>query len=43
MESNGFPFCAATAVDGSWCDLNDACCTSDVVYQDMRECHKAWP
>ena len=39
---DGFPNCAATVEDGSWCDKNDACFDSDVVYLGMTSCSKAW-
>ena len=42
IYDGGFPSCAATVEDGSWCDENDACYTVSVVYKDMRDCHKAW-
>ena len=38
----GFPNCAATVEDGSWCDTNDACYHSMVGYYVMTECNKAW-
>ena len=38
----GFPNCAATVEDGSWCDTNDACLSSAVKYQGMNDCSKAW-
>lgn len=38
----GFPNCAATVEDGSWCDTNDACYHSMVGYYIMTECNKAW-
>ena len=38
----GFPNCAATVEDGSWCWNSDACYGDGVVYKDMTECKKAW-
>ena len=38
----GFPNCAATVEDGSWCDSNDACYHSMVGYYILTECNKAW-
>lgn len=38
----GFPNCAATVEDGSWCDTNDACWSASVQYGNMEECSKAW-
>ena len=43
----GFPNCAATVEDGSWCGSNDACATIMVYYTGMKgcggsDCHKAW-
>ena len=38
----GFPNCAATVEDGSWCDSNDACYHSMVGYYNLTECSKAW-
>ena len=38
----GFPNCAATVEDGSWCDSNDACYHSMVGYYILVECQKAW-
>jgi hypothetical protein len=42
IYDSGFPNCAATVDDGSWCEVNDACYNVSVVYKDMRDCHKAW-
>ena len=42
IYKNGFPNCAATVEDGSWCWDNDACYTDAVLYQDMVDCAKAW-
>ncbi len=39
---NGFPNCAATVEDGSWCGDNDACVFDAVKYDGMRDCGKAW-
>ena len=38
----GFPNCAATVEDGSWCSTNDACVKVAVNYQGMTDCGKAW-
>ena len=38
----GFPNCAATVEDGSWCGTNDACRVDAIVYRDMGSCAKAW-
>ena len=42
IYKNGFPNCAATVEDGSWCWTNDACYDAAVVYKGMKECHWAW-
>ena len=43
IYSGGFPNCAATVEDGSWCSTNDACHTSNVIrYASMKDCTKAW-
>ena len=42
IYSGGFPNCAATVEDGSWCGTNDACLQSDVDYQGMNDCERAW-
>ena len=38
----GFPNCANTVNDGSWCGENDACFSMAIIYEDMTDCHKAW-
>ena len=38
----GFPNCASTVEDGSWCDTSDACYVSAINYIDMHSCKKAW-
>ena len=38
----GFPNCAATVEDGSWCGSNDACIADDVKYLGMKDCERAW-
>ena len=38
----GFPNCAATVEDGSWCGTNDACLKMAVEYKDMNHCTRAW-
>ena len=39
---NGFPNCAATVEDDSWCGDNDACLMSAVDYQGMKHCPISW-
>ena len=39
---NGFPNCAASVEDGSWCRINDACFDPAIDYQGMEGCKKAW-
>ena len=39
---NGFPNCAATVEDGSWCERNDACYNEAVIYDGRTDCAKAW-
>jgi hypothetical protein len=34
----GFPNCAATVEEGSWCGYNDACTWKAVVYTDTKRC-----
>ena len=38
----GFPNCAATVEEGSFCGSNDACYHSMVCYYILQECNKAW-
>ena len=38
----GFPNCAATVEEGSWCGTNDACVRQAISYYDLTECGKAW-
>lgn len=38
----GFPNCAATVEEDSWCDTNDACFSQSVDYESMKRCQKAW-
>ena len=43
----GFPNCAATVEDGSWCGSGDACEMVAIVYDDIEgclanDCEKAW-
>ena len=38
----GFPNCAATVEDGSWCSSNDACHNFSVKYANKKSCSKAW-
>ena len=43
IYSGGFPNCAATVEDGSWCSTNDACHTSNAIrYTGLTDCTKAW-
>ena len=37
----GFPNCAATVGDGSWCGTNDACNKNAVEYYGKKDCGKA--
>jgi hypothetical protein len=40
---DGFPNCAATVEDGSWCSKNDACYNVNaIVYIGRTDCSKAW-
>ena len=44
IYKGGFPNCAATVEEGSWCSSNDACITDAVRYWEMKnmvECNKA--
>ena len=38
----GFPNCAATVEDGSWCKSSDACYNEAIDYKDTSSCSKAW-
>ena len=38
----GFPNCAASVEDGSWCGTNDACIVQAISYYNRKECPKAW-
>ena len=42
IYEGGFPNCAATVEDGSWCGENDACYKMAIEYIHMRDCEKAW-
>ena len=42
IYKNGFPNCASTVEDGSWCWSADACYAAQVEYQNMNDCSKAW-
>jgi hypothetical protein len=46
IYQGGFPNCAATVEDGSWCDTNDACKAQQVNYYNMsckvNSCTKSW-
>ena len=39
---NGFPNCAATVEENSWCRSNDACYSQSVDYENLHDCQKAW-
>ena len=41
IYEGGFPNCAATVEDGSWCSTNDACVHDAVDYKGMNDCKKA--
>ena len=47
IYKGGFPNCAATVEDGSWCGKNDACSNNAIKYKGMEncfaaDCSKAW-
>ena len=42
IYKGGFPNCATTVEDGSWCWSADACYLDDINYQEMKRCTKAW-
>lgn len=42
INFGGFPNCAATVEEDSWCSSNDACVFDDVRYTNMDSCNKAW-
>ena len=47
IYKGSFPNCAATVEEGSWCDTNDACTVSAIIYKGMEncafaDCAKAW-
>ena len=42
IYAGGFPNCAHTVEDGSWCDLTDACYSFSVAYYNRKDCSKAW-
>ncbi len=42
IYEGGFPNCAATVDDGSWCGSSDACYGAEVKYIGMQDCQKAW-
>lgn len=42
IYEGGFPNCAHTVEDGSWCDLTDACYAFSVAYYNTNDCSKAW-
>lgn len=42
IYDNGFPHCANTVEDGSWCWATDACFADSIEYVGMKECKKAW-
>ena len=41
-SGDGFPNCANTVEDGSFCDTNDACYSFAVTYTNMVDCSKSW-
>jgi len=41
IYEGGFPNCAASVEDGSWCGTNDACHNTAVDYKGMTDCSKA--
>ena len=42
IYGGGFPNCAATVEDGSWCGSSDACVYIAIDYKGMTDCNKAW-
>ena len=42
IYENGFPHCASTVEDGSWCWDVDACYSDSIEYVEMKDCTKAW-
>ena len=42
IYEGGFPNCAHTVEEGSWCDLTDACYAFSVAYYNRNDCSKAW-
>ncbi len=42
IYEGGFPNCAATVEEDSWCGANDACILDEVRYKEMKECYRAW-
>ena len=42
IYEGGFPNCAGTVEDRSWCGMNDACHHKAVIYKDMRTCTRSW-
>ena len=42
IYEGGFPNCAHTVENGSWCNLTDACHAFSVVYTKRKDCSKAW-
>ena len=47
IYEGGFPNCAATVEEGSWCGSNDACKKDAIRYKGMEncfaaDCSKAW-
>lgn len=39
---DGFPNCAATVEENSFCNINDACYSDAVKYMEMKNCWKSW-
>ena len=42
IYEGGFPNCAGTVEDRSWCGMNDACHHKAVIYKDMQTCTRSW-
>lgn len=42
IYGGGFPNCAATVENESWCETNDACEKTSIDNQGLRSCSRAW-
>ena len=42
IYEGGFPNCAATVENESWCEANDACEKIAIDYQGMSSCKRSW-